>query len=202
MAKKFVIWDDETKELGAASSFRRQWIRDFFSSPFWDNIPDKPSAFPPEAHASTHAKGGSDELSLDASQITSGVLSVDRIPSLSRSKITDFFNSPFWSNIPDRPKPYSYDISSDSYTVGAGAETTLLSKSGEGYVTILYKGDGSTDLRIRVYVDGSLDDEFPCNEVRVGAYAFTSSIVIKLYNPSANSVTGNCPTLNIRGWVR
>jgi len=48
-------------------------ISDFFSSPFWDNIPDKPSEFPPEAH--TH----------------------------SRSDISDFFSSPFWGNIPDRP---------------------------------------------------------------------------------------------------
>jgi len=54
-------------------------------------------------HASQHGKGGEDELSLDASQITSGVLSVDRIPDLSRSKITDFFSSPFWDNIPDKP---------------------------------------------------------------------------------------------------
>jgi len=54
-------------------------------------------------HASQHGKGGEDELSLDASQIVSGVLSADRIPDLSRSKITDFFSSPFWDNIPDKP---------------------------------------------------------------------------------------------------
>ena len=72
-------------------------------------------------HASQHALGGPDELSLDASQITSGVLSADRIPGLdaskivsgvldvaripdlSRSKITDLFSTPFWDNIPDKP---------------------------------------------------------------------------------------------------
>jgi len=171
-------------------------------------------------HASQHGLGGADELSLDASQVTTGVLSTDRIPNLdaskitsgvfdiaripdlSRSKITDFFSSPFWDNVPDKPTPYSYDVPSSSYTVGAGAETTLLSESGEGYVTVLYQGDGSADLRIRVYVDGSLDDEFPCNETRVGAYSFASSIEIRLYNPSASSVTGNCPTSNVRGWMR
>jgi len=38
-------------------------------------------------HASRHALGGPDELSLDASQIASGLLSVDRIPGLDASKI-------------------------------------------------------------------------------------------------------------------
>jgi len=88
MAKKFVVWDDITKELGSAGNISRSRVRDLFSSPFWDNIPDKPSVYPPELHASTHAKGGSDELSLDATQITSGVLSADRIPELDASKIT------------------------------------------------------------------------------------------------------------------
>ncbi|RLG82356.1 MAG: hypothetical protein DRO40_07945, partial [Thermoprotei archaeon] len=36
-------------ELRIASIVRNK-ISDFFSSPFWDNIPDKPSVFPPEAH--------------------------------------------------------------------------------------------------------------------------------------------------------
>jgi len=65
----------------------RSIISDFFGSPFWDNIPDKPSVYPPDLHASSHALGGSDELSLDASQITSGTLSADRIPGLDASKI-------------------------------------------------------------------------------------------------------------------
>jgi len=40
----------------------RSKIPDFFSAPFWGNIPDKPSTFPPSAHASTHKPGGSDAL--------------------------------------------------------------------------------------------------------------------------------------------
>jgi len=59
-----------------------------------------------KVHALQHELGGADELSLDASQIATGVLSVDRIPSLTRSKITDFFNSPFWDNIPDKPSVF------------------------------------------------------------------------------------------------
>jgi len=104
-----------------SSAFSRSWISDFFSAPFWDNIPDKPSAFPPEAHASRHALGGEDELSLDASQITSGTLSVNRIPSLPRSKISDFFSSPFWDNIPDKPStfpPSSHTHSASDITSG------------------------------------------------------------------------------------
>jgi len=85
-------------------------------------------------HASQHALGGPDELSLDASQITSGVLSADRIPGLdaskivsgvldvaripdlSRSKITDLFSTPFWDNIPDKP----FDTLGSEFTVSAG----------------------------------------------------------------------------------
>ena len=32
-----------------------------------------------------------------------GLVDADKIASLTRSKISDFFSSPFWSNIPDRP---------------------------------------------------------------------------------------------------
>ena len=37
-------------------------IRDFWATPFWDSIPDKPSVFPPEAHASSHKPGGADPI--------------------------------------------------------------------------------------------------------------------------------------------
>jgi len=39
----------------------------------------------------------------DASIITSGIFSIDRIPDLPRSKISDFWDAPFWDNIPDKP---------------------------------------------------------------------------------------------------
>jgi len=35
------------------SDLSRSKITDFFASPFWDNIPDKPSTFPPSSH--THS---------------------------------------------------------------------------------------------------------------------------------------------------
>ena len=55
------------------SSISRSKIADFWNTPFWDNIPDKPSTFPPEPH--THL----------------------------RNEISDFWNTPFWDNIPDKP---------------------------------------------------------------------------------------------------
>jgi len=40
----------------------RSEITDFWNAPFWGNIPDKPSTFPPENHADRHAPNGVDEL--------------------------------------------------------------------------------------------------------------------------------------------
>jgi len=41
---------------------KRSDIPDLFSSPFWSEIPDKPSSFTPSPHSETHRKGGSDEV--------------------------------------------------------------------------------------------------------------------------------------------
>jgi len=60
--------------------------------PSWNDIPDKPSAFPPEAH--TH----------------------------SRSEITDFWSSPFWNNIPDKPDKYPPEAHGSSHNIGASDE--------------------------------------------------------------------------------
>jgi hypothetical protein len=80
-----VDWNTDIKNKPStfppsAHTHYRSDITDFWSSPFWTNIPDKPSTFPPSAHASSHASGGSDPVSLDASQITSGRLSLSRMP--------------------------------------------------------------------------------------------------------------------------
>jgi hypothetical protein len=66
----------------------RNDILDFFSTPFWNNIPDKPASFPPSAH--THTKA----------DIT------DFAHTHPRGDITDFFASPFWGNIPDKPPTF------------------------------------------------------------------------------------------------
>jgi hypothetical protein len=45
--------------------YSRQDITDFWNTPFWGNIPDKPSAFPPSSHSSSHRFGGSDAIPSD-----------------------------------------------------------------------------------------------------------------------------------------
>ena len=63
-------------DLARIPDLPRSKITDFFSPPFWENIPDKPSTYPPEPHTHT------------------------------RSEVTDFFSAPFWENIPDKPSTY------------------------------------------------------------------------------------------------
>lgn len=45
----------------------------------WSGITSKPSTFAPSAHAASHQDGGSDELALDGSQITSGTVAAGRL---------------------------------------------------------------------------------------------------------------------------
>lgn len=51
--------------LDRIPSLPRSKVSDLFNSPFWNNIPDKPSAYPPE----THQHGDADLLSIDWSKI-------------------------------------------------------------------------------------------------------------------------------------
>jgi len=60
--------------------------------PSWDDIPDKPSAFPPEEHTHT------------------------------RSDITDFWSSPFWENIPDKPSVFPPESHGSSHNIGGTDE--------------------------------------------------------------------------------
>jgi len=57
-------------------------------------------------------------VTANASIITSGIFNVDRIPDLTRSKITDFFDSPFWNNIPDKPSSFTPSAHASSHESG------------------------------------------------------------------------------------
>lgn len=46
----------------------------------WDNVTGKPAKFSPSVHAATHGSDGGDPIALDASQIVSGVVPLERLP--------------------------------------------------------------------------------------------------------------------------
>lgn len=46
----------------------------------WDNVMGKPAKFSPSVHAATHGSDGGDPIALDASQIASGVIPLERLP--------------------------------------------------------------------------------------------------------------------------
>lgn len=46
----------------------------------WQNVTDKPDEFAPSPHAATHGSDGGDPIALDASQIASGVVPLERLP--------------------------------------------------------------------------------------------------------------------------
>ncbi len=96
----------------------------------------------------------------------------------------------------------SIDHTKANYTLGAGAETTLATVSGNGAVSVLFHGDGDGVFMIRVYVDGVKEEEFYTNESRIGIYAFTTSLVIKLYNPTTASATQSSTSFSLRGVAR
>jgi hypothetical protein len=55
---------------------------------------------------------------------------------------------------------------------------------------------------MRVYIDGTLEESFPTNEARVGTYSFTTSIEIRVQNPTGSSATQTSSSFNLRGVSR
>jgi hypothetical protein len=106
-------WNHASRHLPGGgdplSGLSRSQLSDFWDSPFWANIPDKPSSYPPLPHASTHASGGSDALS-----------------GLSRSQVSDFFSSPFWDNIPDKPSAFPPSAHAPTHQTGGSDPITSL----------------------------------------------------------------------------
>lgn len=52
--------------------FNGSWAQVGAGNVDWANISNKPTSFTPSAHASTHGNGGSDRVTIDGSQVTSG----------------------------------------------------------------------------------------------------------------------------------
>jgi hypothetical protein len=92
-------------DIARIPDLTRSKITDFFNTPFWNNIPDKPSTFPPSLHASDHSSTGSDPITpsdigaIDSSEkgAANGVCELDasalipltRIPSTLTGKDAD-----------------------------------------------------------------------------------------------------------------
>ena len=74
-------------------------------------------------HASRHTLGGGDEVYLDASQITSGIFSLERIPSIPWSKLTDIpsefppeSHTHDWTEILNKPSTYPPESHTHDWT--------------------------------------------------------------------------------------
>jgi len=66
----------------------------------------------------------------------------------------------------------------------------------------MFDGDGDGVFRMRVYVDDMLDDDFPTDEARIGHYAFSLSLEIRIYNPTLSSSTHSSSGYTLRGLAR
>jgi hypothetical protein len=170
---KNVVYDtnkDGIIDATKIANLTRSKITDFFASPFWSNIPDKPSTFPPEPH-------NHDDRYYTKSQLqTSGQAQVHwnnitNKPSTyppsshthSRSDITDFFSAPFWDNIPDKPAiplPFysTTDDLSDVIFHNAGGTGTVrlfgISSPTELLGGIVLFSYGDITYKISYYIDG------------------------------------------------
>jgi hypothetical protein len=161
-------------------SHTRSEITDFWSTPFWNNIPDKPSTFTPSAHAYTHIAGGSDEISIYASQVTSGTFELDRIPTIPYSK-TNFANQSLLTS--SDAIFNSVKATNSGGAVKAGDYLTLAWDSTISYISAHYRHMQLTvDSGKTIYLVGNLNVS--------GAASFSSSLQVG----STLSVTGNIST--------
>jgi hypothetical protein len=79
----------------------------------WSALTGIPSSFPATGHGSTHGNTGSDPVSLDASQIISGVFNAARIPAQS------------WASITGKPSAFAPSAHASSHASGANDPLAL-----------------------------------------------------------------------------
>lgn len=71
----------QSASAGAATAYSRgDHTHGTPAAPTYAQVTGKPSTFAPSAHAASHADGGSDEISIDGSQVTTGSVPFARLP--------------------------------------------------------------------------------------------------------------------------
>ena len=179
----------------------RSKITDFFSTPFWDNIPDKPSVFPPDLHASTHAKGGADELSLDASQITSGTLDLARIPQGSGSGLdADTVDGKHYSDL--------QATTPQDVTASRALDTPYQNTTGKTKIVIvtLYFYGREFDAEFRISPDNTWTTVIPISRVGMataegGGYFVLYGVVPKGYYYTVATTQTDVTDFSLDRWV-
>jgi hypothetical protein len=139
------------------------------------------------------------DAQITTAKLADGVLSAD---AAGRAKMADGFLTAAKCASGVMSSRITADHTSTSYTLGAGAEASIVSISGNGHADILFAGDGDGVFNMRVYIDGTLEESFPTNEARVGTYSFTTSIEIRVQNPTGSSATQTSSSFNLRGVSR
>lgn len=89
----------------------------------WSGITDKPSTFAPSTHAASHADGGTDEIAVDASQITTGTVGTARLGSGTASSGTFLRGDQTWQAVPSGGIPETIIDAAGDLIVGTGADT-------------------------------------------------------------------------------
>lgn len=93
----------------------------------------KPSTFAPSAHASTHGTAGADAVSLDASQIATGVFNAARIPAQTWASIT---GKPTFATVATSGS--FLDLSNTPTIPTAGSATPIINGTGAAGVATPY----------------------------------------------------------------
>lgn len=96
----------------------------------------------------------------------------------------------------------SISIASDRVLLAPNSEASILSLTGEGYFSALFYGDGNDNLRLRVYLDSMLHDDFKCSEARIGIYCFKNRMDLKVFNPNNTNVLGYYPRIELAGVIK
>lgn len=89
-----------------------------------------------------------------------------------------------------------------TYTLPPKGIVSLAKVTGHGFANVFFTGDGYPEFLMEALPDGLLEDFFPANQRFVGAYAFESSLEIRLRNPTTYTITGKSSSFELRGMMR